>query len=83
MKLSNNDAASLAELWVSMKNYIPTKERAQAAEHFLSAIEETALCDLESSAAEMFGFCSTLDRALREYAPELDEVEDFEEDDEW
>lgn len=77
-----NDSASFAEVWSSIKNYIPVKERPLAAEHFLSAITDTGLCDVEDSASEMVGICPALDGALREF---IDEFEDDDEEtaDEW
>jgi hypothetical protein len=77
---STQEAASLVEIWTSLKNYIPQKERLQAAEHFLSTIDQNALCDLEQNALELFGICETLDRALKEYVPE-DEYEELEHED--
>lgn len=65
--MTNNDIAGLADLWTSIKDYIPTKDRVLAAEHFLESIEENELCDLEENASELAGFCSTLDRALVAY----------------
>lgn len=82
MKLSSNDAVSLAELWDSVKPYISVKDRATAAQHFLSAVQDSALCDLEEHANELHGVCAILDRALKEY--DLDEeIEEYEEESEW
>jgi hypothetical protein len=55
MKLSSNDAVSLAELWDSIKAYIPVKDRSTAAQHFLSAVQDSALCDLEEHSIELHG----------------------------
>lgn len=83
MKLSNNDAASLVELWNSVKSYIPAKDRLSAAEHFLSSVQDNALCDLEECANDLYGVCATLDKALRAYN-EPDEDYGYEEDElEW
>ena len=72
---------NLVEIWASLNHtYIPQKERLQAAEHFLSTVEQTALLDLEEHALELFGNCTSLDRALKEYVPE-DEYEDFDGED--
>jgi hypothetical protein len=82
MKLSSNEAVSLAELWDSVKPYIAVKDRATAAQHFLSAVQDSALCDLEEHADELHGVCSILDRALKEYDVS-DELEEYEEESEW
>ena len=82
MKISSNEAVSVAELWGSVKNYIPQKDRLAAAEHFLTTVQDNAILDLEECASELFGFCSTLDRALKEYAVE-DDYDDYEEEIEW
>ena len=79
MKLSSNEAVSLAELWDTVKPYIPVKDRAAAAQHFLSAVQDSALCDLEEHSAELHGVCSILDRALKEYDVS-DELEEYEEE---
>jgi len=55
MKLSSNEAVSLAELWDSVKPYIAVKDRATAAQHFLSAVQDSALCDLEEHSDELHG----------------------------
>lgn len=82
MKLSSNEAVSLAELWDSVKPYIPVKDRHTAAQHFLSAVQDSALCDLEENADELHGVCSILDRALKEY-DSIDEVDEYAEESEW
>lgn len=82
MKLSSNEAVSLAELWDSIKVYIPVKDRSTAAQHFLSAVQDSALCDLEEHSIELHGVCSILDRALKEYDI-VDEEEEYEEESEW
>ncbi len=82
MKLSSNEAVSLAELWDSIKAYVPVKDRSTAAQHFLSAVQDSALCDLEEHANELHGVCSILDRALKEYDVD-DELEEYEEESEW
>lgn len=84
MKLSTSEVASLAELWQSLKSYIPVKDRSAAAEHFLSAVEDNGFCDLEEVAVEMYGVCSILDRALKEYAPAEDSDYNYDDEyDEW
>jgi|TARA_B110000977_G_C11077942_1_gene491857 hypothetical protein len=82
MKLSSNEAVSLAELWDSVKPYVPVKDRNQAAQHFLSAIQDSALCDLEENANELHGVCSILDRALKEYSV-ADDVDEYAEESEY
>lgn len=82
MKISSNDASSIADLWGSVKSYIPVKDRLAAAEHFLTAVQDNAIVDLEECASELFGVCSTLDRALKAYYTE-DDYDDYEEELEW
>lgn len=80
MKLTSNEASALADLWNSVKSYITAKDRQTAAEHFLSTVQDNGLCDLEESASEMYGVCSSLDKALREYDVQ---DEDYDLDEEW
>ena len=82
MKISSNEAASVAELWGSIKNYISQKDRLQAAEHFLTTVQDNAILDLEECASELHGVCSTLDRALKEYVVE-DDYDEYEDELEW
>jgi predicted transcriptional regulator len=79
MKISNNEAASIAELWASIKNYISQKDRQQAAQHFLTTVQDNAILDLEECASELHGVCSTLDRALKDYVVEED-YDEYEEE---
>ncbi len=81
MTLSSNEAVSLAELWDSIKEYIPVKDRSTAAQHFLSAVQDSALCDLYEHSIELHGVCSILDRALEEY--DVDDLEEYQEESEW
>ena len=82
MKISSNEATSIVELWGSVKSYIPVKDRPAAAEHFLTAVQDNAILDLEECANELFGVCATLDRALKAYNVEDDDY-DYEEELEW
>jgi len=79
MKISSNEATSIAELWGSIKNYIPQKDKQAAAEHFLTTVQDNAILDLEECANELFGVCGTLDRALKEYVVEED-YDEYEEE---
>ena len=83
MKLSSNEAACLAELWDSIKSYIPVKDRNTAAQHYLSAVQESALCDLDEHSSELHGVCGVLDRALKEYDNAMDDDEEYQEESEW
>lgn len=69
-----NDETSIAELWLSVKNYITQKDRPAAAEHFLTVVNDNGVCDLENVGQEMIGLCSILDKALREYIVDEEEV---------
>ena len=82
MKLSSNEAVSLAELWDSVKPYIAVKDRATAAQHFLSAVQDSALCDIEEHSDELPGVCSILDRARKKYDVR-DELREYDNESEW
>jgi hypothetical protein len=45
-------------------------------------VQDNAILDLEECASELFGVCSTLDRALKEYVVEED-YDEYEEELEW
>lgn len=75
-----NDETSIAELWLSVKNYIAQKDRAAAAEHFLTAVSDNGVCDLENVGQEMIGLCSILDKALREYVIDEEVYSDYDND---
>tara|TARA_B100001093_G_C26217835_1_gene754782 strand:+ start:280 stop:528 length:249 start_codon:yes stop_codon:yes gene_type:complete len=79
MKISSNEAVSIAELWGSIKNYISQKDRQAAAEQFLTTVQDNAILDLEECASELFGVCDTLDRALKDYVVEED-YDEYEEE---
>lgn len=70
MKLHATDAVALVELWLGVKNYVPTKDQRACAEQFITAIDEAGLIDLIEASAELYGTCDTFDKALRAYIQE-------------
>jgi hypothetical protein len=40
------DASVVIDIWTSMKEYIPVKDRISAAEHFLTIVSEAGLVDV-------------------------------------
>lgn len=81
MTLHSNEAITLVELWVGIKNYVPAKDQRSAAEHYIQSIDDAGLVDFSVSSAELYGVCDMFDKALQAYCQEngLDE----EELDEW
>lgn len=64
--LSTEDKSlhALAELWSTMKNYIPAKDRADAASQFLEFLIDNGACDPDEEIDEMVGVCNVLDKAI-------------------
>ena len=83
-KAKMTDASVIIDIWTSMKEYIPAKDRISAAEHFLTTVSEAGLVDVEVDHRELFGSCKDLDRAVQEVAVDLDLCEDVDDyNNEW
>lgn len=83
-KAKMTDASVVVDIWTSMKEYIPAKDRISAAEHFLTVVSEAGLVDVEVDHLELFGSCKDLDRAVQEVAVDLDLCEDVDDyNNEW
>ena len=85
MKMSDSEVATYVDMWLSMKSYIPAKDRDIACEKFLAVVNE-GICDLSEVGDEWFGFDSTLDRVIRDnyYEDAYDNLEeDSDEYDDW
>ena len=85
MKMSDSEIATYVDMWLSMKSYIPAKDRDIACEKFLAVVNE-GICDLSEVGDEWFGFDSTLDRVIRDnyYEDAYDNLEeDSDEYDDW
>lgn len=83
--LDNTDIAMYAEMWSSMKSYIPTKDRLDAASHFIAFLIDNGVCDVDTNIDELVGVCNTLDRAITMYKREHsheedDELEEFDDE---
>lgn len=70
MKLPSNDALSLVEIWVGIKNYIPPKDQRQAAERYITDLEEHGLVDFSVDDHDFYGVCETFDSVLEVYREE-------------
>jgi len=84
MTLHTSDAIALVELWAGIKNYIPAKDQKQAAEQFITNIDEAGLVDLSVTGNDLSGVCDIFDKAMRTFLEEngLEIDTDFEEWDE-
>jgi hypothetical protein len=82
MKLHATEAVALVELWVGIKNYVPTKDQQSCAEQFIANIDEAGLVEIGSSSSELYGICDIFDKALKAYMVEndLEETADYDED---
>mgnify|MGYP003135474103 FL=1 len=84
MRLSTNESEILVEVWSSLKQYIATKDKNDAAEGFIQTLVGSGL-DIDNIYEEFYGLDNYLDRALNLVA-EFEETEDGEDewlDDEW
>jgi len=84
MRLTEQESNLLLEIWSSLKNNIPSKDRSQAATDFVDVLVSESF-DIENIYENLYGQDNTLDRALNLVA-EFEETEDDEEDwlaDEW
>jgi hypothetical protein len=73
------DVTVLEEMWTILKQYIPHKDRQEAADNLMSVMVDM----LGDGELKEFGTSdSTLNRALKEYVSE-DDDEDQDEDDEY
>lgn len=76
--LYTDEAEELVSLWSSVKQFITTKEREDAAESFLKAAEE--IYNIEDMVNELSGSDSDIDKILStNYMPEEDEEDEDEE----
>lgn len=77
--MTDNQIAIFIEVWESLKNYIPQKERAIAAEQYISTFLELGF-DIEENYSEITGACEYLNRVIKDVIVdnELDYLEDYE-----
>lgn len=73
--MTENQAEIFIELWDSVKNYIPQKERNLAAEQYVSTFVDLGF-DVEQHYSEITGACEYLNRAIKDVM--LDTAEDME-----
>lgn len=71
-----SDASEVLNFWSALREYIPAKERKDAAEQFVATLSDSTLIDIEASISDLFGTCGVLDKALNDLATELDLCED-------
>lgn len=74
------DVDVLSEVYTILKQYIPQKDRQEAADNLMSVVVDM-LGDHELK--EFSATDSTLKRALKEYTTDDDEDDDIDSDDEW
>jgi len=71
-----SEASEVLDLWTAMREYIPVKERKDAADQFVATLADSTLVDVEAQLHDFFGTCGVLDKALKDLAVELDLCED-------
>jgi len=69
----NNEVDILSEMWLTTKEYIPSKDRQAAADHVISLVADLGVS--ESGLKQLGGTDSYLSHAVKEYLYE-DEDED-------
>jgi hypothetical protein len=67
------------ELWNSLKNYVPAKERQSAADHYFTTITDLGI-DVDSHRDEIHESCDYLFKSLTEYLEELEGDSEYDED---
>lgn len=72
-----SDTISLMEIWGIMKAYIPAKDHADAAEHFITHLDNSGLIDFQYvDDSDVFGVCNVFDAVLKDYLHTNYEEED-------
>ena len=74
-----DEAELIAEVWCILKEYI--KDKQQAIDHLISIIADKGL--LDETVEELRGIDKHLDKALEEYVYVDDDVENYDNDDNW
>lgn len=80
---NSSDIAIYGEMWLSMKSYIQSKERLDAASQFIGFLVDNGLCDVDVDIDELVGICNILDRAVTIYKREHSSDEEDEDEDEY
>ena len=79
MKMNERDIEIYIGLWMSIKPYVPAKDRMEACEKFLSHISEE-VADMSDVADEFVGYDGTVDKVIREVYTSYEEYDYDDED---
>lgn len=81
MKMNEQEIETYMDLWMSIKPYIPAKDRLEACEKFLVVVD--GIVDLEEVCDEFVGFDGTVDKVIRNNYITHVELDEYDEDDIW
>ena len=74
------DVSQYADIWTSLKGFIPAKERLVAAEHYINCLLDHGAIDVDFSLSELSGACNILDKAVTLIQREHQSVDDDDDD---